>query len=99
MAKIRLSLKARRDLEDIKNYIAEDNPERGQSYIEEILQHCYDSIEPFPLAFPLTGKKDVRCFPYQKYNVYYRYDESKDTVHIAHILNSALLKNIILRNL
>lgn len=99
MAKVVLALKARRDLEGIKNYIAEDNPDRAQSYIEEILQHCYDSIAPFPCAFPLTGKLDIRCFPYQKYNVYYRYEQSNDTVHIVHILNSALLKNIVLRKL
>ena len=97
MAKIRLSVNARMDLEDIKEHIAKDNPTRAQSYIEEIVQHCFDSIAPFPLAFPLTGKKDIRCFPYQKYNVYYRYNNAIDTIDIVHILNSALSKNNIFR--
>ncbi|WP_143873551.1 type II toxin-antitoxin system RelE/ParE family toxin [Catenovulum sediminis] len=99
MAKIVLSLKARRDLDAIEKYIAEDNPSRARSYIEELLQHCYDSIASFPYAFPLTGKLDIRCFPYQKYNVYYRYDETQDAVHIAHILNSAQMKNLVLRKI
>mgnify|MGYP000628035966 CR=1 FL=1 len=99
MAKIILSLKARRDLDAIEKYIAEDNPSRARSYVEELLQNCYDSIAPFPCDFPLTGKLDIRCFPYQRYNVYYRYDETQDAVHIAHILNSAQIKNLVLRKI
>ena len=100
MVKIVITLKARKDLDSIKKYIALDNTEKADSFSEELLKSCIDTLSLFPLSNPLYNKPlSIRRFIYYDYNIYYRFDKEEQTVNILHILNSALLKNTTLKNL
>ena len=100
MVKVKLSLKARKDIEIVKEFIARDNPTRAESFSEELLEHTYEIISTFPLSSPLYNKpNNIRRLVYKKYNIYYRFNTTSQTADILHILNSALLLNMTLKRL
>lgn len=100
MVKVKLSLKARKDIEIVKGFISRDNPTRAESFSEELLAHSYEIISTFPLSSPLYNKpKNIRRLVYKKYNIYYRFNSATQTADILHILNSALLLNMTLKRL
>ena len=90
MIKVIITDNARNDLSGIIRYIARDNPKRAEIYVEELLKKADTVISAFPLSCPLHNKTlNIRCFAYQKYNVYYQYNENNKTVYI---LNDDLRK-------
>ena len=64
---------AERDLEEIADYIAADNPERALSFVRELRERCGKlaefsrSARPFP---PLGN--DAHMLPYENYIIIYR---------------------------
>ena len=50
MVKIKLTKKSRIDLQAIENFIAEDNPSRAKSFVEEIMQSFISTVGEFPLS-------------------------------------------------
>lgn len=76
MVNIEISRKARKDLDTIKEYIARDNPNRAEKFSHELLESCISTISLFPQSCPIWNKKkNIRCYIYHKYNIYYRYNE------------------------
>jgi len=76
---------------DISEYIAQDNPIRAKSFINEIVSHLNKTLSIFPLSYPICediGYK-IRLYPYQKYNCYYWLNTDKQIVEILFIFNSA----------
>jgi plasmid stabilization system protein ParE len=86
---------AKNDLAKIVRYIAKDSPPRVEKFVIELISAVNNTLTVFPLSCPIYNKKlNVRRFAYQKYNIYYRYDETPDTAHILQVVNSAKMKNI-----
>ena len=77
---------AKQDLNEIIDFIAEDNPVRAFSFGEEIEKRCYDLCD-FPFAFPaLIGFPPLRKRSYKGYIILYRV--TKTAIEIVHIVNS-----------
>lgn len=100
MVKIKLTKKSRIDLQAIEDFIAEDNPSRAKSFVEEIIQSFISTVGEFPLSSPIYNRhKSIRRFIFHSYNVYYHFNEAKQEVTVLHVLNASVLKNITLREL
>lgn len=73
MKPVVFSRKAERDLEDIADYIAADNPRRAASFVRELRERCFAlrtrpaSAPPFPELAP-----DAHILPYRSYVILYR---------------------------
>ncbi|MFZ5451079.1 MAG: type II toxin-antitoxin system RelE/ParE family toxin [Thermodesulfobacteriota bacterium] len=63
---------AARDLEEIGDYIARDNPQRAVSFIQEIRGHCR-KITAHPEAAPLRPVlgEGIRMAPFGRYLIFY----------------------------
>jgi len=85
-----ISAEAQRDLLGIRNYIAEDNPNRAETYVEELLERCA-SIVDFPFAASETlRRKGWRAVPHGFYVILYTVTERR--VRIRAVKHSATLK-------
>lgn len=73
------SARAEYDLEEIADYIAQDNPRRALSYLREIRARCGDILD-FPEAAPLRPEfgEGIRMVPMGRYLIFY-------TVHPNHV--------------
>jgi toxin ParE1/3/4 len=83
-----VSAEAEADLEEIGDYIAQDNPERADTFIEEIRAR-FDSISDMPRAYPERPEIDdgVRACVHGQYVIFYCVTET--TVEIARVLHGA----------
>jgi toxin ParE1/3/4 len=84
-----ITAQAEADLERIGDYIAEDNPQRAASFIQELLERC-ERLAETPNGFSLVPRYEhtgVRRRPYGNYLIFYRAGE--DRIEILHILNGA----------
>jgi toxin ParE1/3/4 len=85
---LRLSRRAQIDLVDIADYIAEDNPERAATFVEQILGRCREL-----LAFPRAGRPhpelglDVRATAFRRYLIIYVV--SSDILEVRRIVHGA----------
>jgi toxin ParE1/3/4 len=83
---VRFLKKAQYNLTEIGDFIAEDNPMRAVSFVEEIRIKCND-LANFPYAFPaLIGFPPLRKRSYKGYIILYRVTET--AIEIVHIVNS-----------
>jgi toxin ParE1/3/4 len=88
MIPVIFSRKAEDDLEAIADYIAQDNPTRALSFLQELRKQCAN-LGLFPNAhprFPELGERS-RVMPYKNYVVLYRVLD--DTVSIERIIQGA----------
>lgn len=86
-----LTRQAEHDLEDIADYIAEDNPRRALSFVRELRERCM-SLTDFPLAFPLIPRYEhfgVRHRVHGNYQIFYRVVEESQRVEVLHVIHSA----------
>jgi toxin ParE1/3/4 len=94
MAYIDFSNKSRSDIAVIKSFIAQDNPERAVSYIEEALGKFISTVGAFPSACPkYSRRKNIRRYVSGDYNIYYSYNGNTDIVEVLHIFHSSQLIN------
>lgn len=87
--KVILSDNAERDLEAIGDWIAQDNPARAISFVEELLQACRE-IGSAPRSFPMVdGQRDrtLRRRVHGNYLIFY--DIGETAVEILHVLHGA----------
>lgn len=82
------SLRAERDLEEIADYIAQDNPRRALSFIAELRAHCA-RIADAPLAFPARAELSprLRASAHGRYVIFFR--PSSSGILIVRILHGA----------
>jgi addiction module RelE/StbE family toxin len=87
--KVRLSRVALRDLREIADYIAKDNPVGAYDFTEYLRQKAL-GLGAIPYAFPLVPRYErhgIRRRPCGNYLIFYRVEKS--TVLIARILHAA----------
>jgi plasmid stabilization system protein ParE len=87
--KVILSRKAERDLEEIGDWIAQDNRVRAASFIGELRRAC-SGIGRAPRSYPLVDKSRdsaLRRRVHDNYLIFY--DIGEDAVEILHILHGA----------
>ena len=86
------SLGAERDLEEIGDYIAQDNPRRALSFISELRQRCA-RIASAPLAFPRRAElgPGLRASTHGRYVIFFRPKPSANPkeILIVRILHGA----------
>jgi toxin ParE1/3/4 len=76
------------DLDEISDYIAEDNPEAAGRFVEDITNTCRTLA-----AFPMSGRardellENMRSFPVGNYVIFY--DVIPDGVEILRVLHGA----------
>ena len=87
MYAVRLAPKALDDLRSIANYIAQDNPARAMTFIDEI-QH---KAKAFLATAPNGGslyKYKTRYFPVGNYVVLYEVNEPAKQVDVLHVVSA-----------
>lgn len=86
---LEFSSEAESDLEQIADYIAQDNPRRALSFIRELRSKCEDLVAS-PEGFALVPRYEhhgVRRRVHGNYLIFYRVETAK--VVIVHILHGA----------
>lgn len=87
--RVRLTPKARADLEGIGGYIARDNPRRARSFVKELAATAH-GIGRSPYGFQFVERYEasgIRRRPFGAYLIFYRI--KNDQVEIIHILHGA----------
>lgn len=78
---------AEADLERIGDHIAQDNPRRAITFVNELIACCQrlvDAPQGYPLI-PRYRRSGVRRRPYGRYLVFYRVGAERiDIVHVLH---------------
>lgn len=80
---------ARADLLQIADWIAEDNPGRAFTFVEELENRCARLMRT-PRAYPLVPRHEssgVRRLPHREYLIFYRVGAGR--LEILHVLHGA----------
>lgn len=82
------SMLAERDLEEIADYIADDNPRRALTFVRELRAYCA-RVATMPAAWPLRAElgKGIRSAVHGRYVVFFR--EQSGHLLIVRILHGA----------
>ncbi|MDE1149571.1 MAG: type II toxin-antitoxin system RelE/ParE family toxin [Azospirillaceae bacterium] len=89
---------ARRDFDDIADFISDDNPDRALAFVEGLEAACRRRAQ-----FPASGKRcdhiaaGLLRFPHKNYVIYYRVQTS-GTVEILHVLHGARDHEAVMRD-
>ena len=85
--RVDISDAAEADLEEIGNFIAEDNPSRADGFVLELLDRCYGLAE-YSARYPIVSRADgreVRRCPYNRYLIFYAVEgDELQIVRIVH---------------
>lgn len=87
--KVRITRQARADLEEIAEWIGQDNPARAVAFVDELLARCRSLAEHpdrFPIYRELRGRT-VRKMSHRNYVILYF--RSADGIEIAHVVHGA----------
>jgi len=86
--RFRFSRQAERDIEEIGDFIARDNPARALGFIQELRERCRKLID-FPGAAPVRRAlgEDVRAIVFGRYLILYVVH--KDLLEIRRIVHGA----------
>jgi addiction module RelE/StbE family toxin len=77
------------ELEAIGDYIAQDNPGRAASFVEEIVERC-ERLGQRPYAFALVPRYahlGIRKWTFGNYLIFYRV--TGNVVEVLHVVNAA----------
>jgi len=87
--KLEFTVSAALDLESISDWIAQDNPKRALSFVQELKLACIGLVD-FPLSQPLVPRYEARGIRRKVHGGYLIfYTVNADVVTIVHILNGA----------
>ena len=86
MSGVKLRFSVKQNLKAIARYIARDNVDRALSFNDELMNVCF-SLADFPKRGVVVGRRrpNIRRLTYGNYFIFYRYDETSDTVFILRI--------------
>lgn len=80
---------AETNLEEIGDWIAEDNPLRAITFVQTLRAKCL-ALAEIPLGFPLVPRYErasIRRRPYRDYLIFYRV--SSEAIEVLHVLHAA----------
>lgn len=82
-----ISQEAEANLEEIGDWIAEDDPLRAITFVEMLRDKCL-ALADVPLSFPLVPRYEragIRRRPFRDYLIFYRVtDEAIEILHVLH---------------
>lgn len=83
-----ISPRAARDLEEIGDYIARDNPQRAVTFIREIRDHCKEASLS-PLLYPSRDElaQGIRIIIHDRYRIFFTL--RSEEMRIERIIHSA----------
>lgn len=84
--KVRWTIEALNDLDDIENYIARDNPERALTFVEELIEFG-DSLGDFAYKgsqAKWTKDTSIKEMYYEEYTFIYEIDVDTVVIHEIH---------------
>lgn len=86
--RFRFTVAAERDIEEIGDYIARDNPARAVTFIDSLTEKCHRLTEQ-PAAAPLRHEfgDGIRMIPFGRYLVFYSFDA--DELKIIRVIHGA----------
>ena len=86
--RFRFTVRAERDIEEIGDYIAHDNPARAVTFIEELTEQCRRLVE-HPAAAPLRPEfgDGVRMALFGRYLIFY--SSNADELIIIRVIHGA----------
>ena len=85
-----ITARAERDLENIRNFIARDNPEAADDFCAKLVREA-KSLRTFPHRIGTFAKRpNIRKMPYQAYLIFYKLGDEARTVEILRFWHSAL---------
>ena len=88
MTRLEFSPESQLDLIEIAAFIAQDNPARAKSFVDELEADCDRLITQSGIGAPRPELGEgVRVLPHGRYLIFYRPDEN--VVRIARVLHSA----------
>lgn len=87
--------RARRDIGDIYNSIAQHNPVAAQN-VEDTIRAACERLAEFPHASAATDEPNVRRMPLVRYpfTIFYRVDAERELVEVARVIHAARIKNL-----
>jgi toxin ParE1/3/4 len=87
--------RARLDIADIYDSIAQHNPAAAQR-IEDAIRSTCESLADFPYASVATDEPNVRRVPLVRfpYTIFYRIETARSVVEIARVLHSARIRDL-----
>ena len=86
MSRLFFSPASRRDLLQILDYIAQDNPQAATRFVDQIEQKCHSLAESPDMGFPRNELlPQLRVWPVGNYLVFYRpADDGIEVVRVVH---------------
>jgi toxin ParE1/3/4 len=87
---VELTAAAEADLEAIGDYIAQDNPVRALSFVQELSRSCFE-LADMPEAWPIIPRYEhhsVRRRVHGRYLIFYSVAEGR--IIVLHVLNGAM---------
>jgi toxin ParE1/3/4 len=90
VTRLTFSPRAERDLAEIGDYVARDNPVAARDLIRSLRARC-----AVLKTIPLSGRQrldlgdEIRSFPLGAYTIYYSYREAEDRAHVVRIWHSS----------
>jgi addiction module RelE/StbE family toxin len=86
---ITISPKAFRDLEEIRNHIATDNPVAAEKFVQKLLEEAY-TLRNLPLrGLLIKGKREARFLVYKSYLIVYRLKKDRARIRVLRYWHSA----------
>lgn len=84
---------AETDLEAIGDYIAQDNPARALSFVQELRSHSQRLTNaPKRAIVDWIDGMPVRIAPHGNYNIYFSFIEDEGIIYIMHIRHGSRQK-------
>lgn len=93
--KVRFTRRALRDMAEIHDWIALRNP-AAAARVEKFIREVSENLSDFPMIGSLTDLARVRRLPLVRfpYTMYYRVNQSSETVEILRVVHSARVRGI-----
>lgn len=93
--KVVFAERARKDIAEIYDYIAQQNPSAAQR-VEDMIRSVCEGLCHFSYASAATDEPGVRRIPLVRfpYTIFCRVDASRQLVEIARVLHSARVQNL-----
>ena len=87
------SVPAVQDLGDIEDFIALDNPERAETFVNELIE-CGDSLADEMtyqkgVPAPWANSYNIRELYYKKYTIVYEISDTEQKIYIHEVYNQA----------